>query len=246
LQSWIGKDNEDGRFRGQSFQERCGLGDRLLWLPRLPHFPSGGERGGVQVDEGRGDEFGAGGAAGRRNRHPDPVADGSGGAEQLRRLLSLIPSGGHTGQAIQGVGDDHLVVDAVRERKTRSEERHGPRRVPAGQRQRGQAVARLGRGAVVAEVVQQLPRLLVVFLYAVQPGAADRAYGIQVARLAGLPSWVADRAETLLADATRETATERAIAEDRAIGGRNAPSLHRQPRIRPRLSNWPTSCGRSI
>ena len=34
----------------------------------------------------------------------------------------------------------------------------------------------------------------VVFLYAVQPGAADRAYGVQVARLAGLPPWVADRA----------------------------------------------------
>ena len=40
----------------------------------------------------------------------------------------------------------------------------------------------------------------VVFLYAVQPGAADRAYGIQVARLAGLPPWVADRAEELLAE----------------------------------------------
>jgi DNA mismatch repair protein MutS len=43
----------------------------------------------------------------------------------------------------------------------------------------------------------------VVFLYAVQPGAADRAYGIQVARLAGLPPWVADRAETLLAQRPR-------------------------------------------
>ncbi len=41
----------------------------------------------------------------------------------------------------------------------------------------------------------------VVFLYAVQPGPADRAYGIQVARLAGLPPWVADRAEALLAAA---------------------------------------------
>ena len=41
----------------------------------------------------------------------------------------------------------------------------------------------------------------VVFLYAVQPGPADRAYGIQVARLAGLPPWVADRAEMLLAEA---------------------------------------------
>ncbi len=38
----------------------------------------------------------------------------------------------------------------------------------------------------------------VVFLYAVQPGAADRAYGVQVARLAGLPPWVADRADILL------------------------------------------------
>ena len=43
----------------------------------------------------------------------------------------------------------------------------------------------------------------VVFLYAVQPGPADRAYGIQVARLAGLPPWVADRAERLLADSPR-------------------------------------------
>ena len=39
----------------------------------------------------------------------------------------------------------------------------------------------------------------VVFLYAIRPGAADRAYGVQVARLAGLPPWVADRAEALLA-----------------------------------------------
>ncbi len=38
----------------------------------------------------------------------------------------------------------------------------------------------------------------VAFLYHVQPGAAGRAYGIQVARLAGLPPWVADRAEALL------------------------------------------------
>ena len=40
----------------------------------------------------------------------------------------------------------------------------------------------------------------IVFLYAVRPGCADRAYGIHVARLAGLPSWVADRAESVLAD----------------------------------------------
>ena len=40
----------------------------------------------------------------------------------------------------------------------------------------------------------------VIFLYAVRPGPADRAYGVQVGRLAGLPPWVADRAEALLAD----------------------------------------------
>jgi DNA mismatch repair protein MutS len=45
----------------------------------------------------------------------------------------------------------------------------------------------------------------VVFLYAVQSGPADRAYGIQVARLAGLPPWVADRAETLLTAAPRRS-----------------------------------------
>ncbi|MDF3040372.1 MAG: mutS, partial [Thermomicrobiales bacterium] len=59
----------------------------------------------------------------------------------------------------------------------------------------------------------------VVFLYAVQPGAADRAYGIQVARLAGLPAWVADRAEALLDAMPRSeyglsVATRGMIAED--------------------------------
>ncbi len=39
----------------------------------------------------------------------------------------------------------------------------------------------------------------VIFLYRLQPGPADRAYGVQVARLAGLPPWVAERAESLLA-----------------------------------------------
>ncbi|HET7036775.1 MAG TPA: DNA mismatch repair protein MutS [Thermomicrobiaceae bacterium] len=38
----------------------------------------------------------------------------------------------------------------------------------------------------------------VIFLYAVRPGTADQAYGIHVARLAGLPSWVTERAAELL------------------------------------------------
>ena len=38
----------------------------------------------------------------------------------------------------------------------------------------------------------------VVFLHEVAPGAADRSYGVQVARLAGLPLSVIDRAKTIL------------------------------------------------
>jgi DNA mismatch repair protein MutS len=62
----------------------------------------------------------------------------------------------------------------------------------------------------------------VVFLYAVRPGAADRAYGVQVARLAGLPPWVADRADELLAQtpcravSTPLPGAPRRVAEDAA------------------------------
>jgi DNA mismatch repair protein MutS len=38
----------------------------------------------------------------------------------------------------------------------------------------------------------------VVFLHQVEPGAADRSYGIQVARLAGLPQRVVTQAEQIL------------------------------------------------
>jgi DNA mismatch repair protein MutS len=38
----------------------------------------------------------------------------------------------------------------------------------------------------------------VIFLHEVQPGAADRSYGVQVAKLAGLPASVIARAQTVL------------------------------------------------
>ena len=38
----------------------------------------------------------------------------------------------------------------------------------------------------------------IIFVHRIQPGAADRSYGIQVARLAGLPPSVIDRAKSLL------------------------------------------------
>jgi DNA mismatch repair protein MutS len=74
----------------------------------------------------------------------------------------------------------------------------------------------------------------VVFLYAVQPGAADRAYGVQVARLAGLPPWVADRADILLRASQREApyipapllsahASPSALREDRSPWSEPAP-----------------------
>ncbi len=65
----------------------------------------------------------------------------------------------------------------------------------------------------------------VVFLYAVQPGPADRAYGIQVARLAGLPPWVADRAEMLLAQAPIRSDP---AAEARRLVAEEDPAWHEQ------------------
>ncbi|MGA2044077.1 MAG: DNA mismatch repair protein MutS [Roseiarcus sp.] len=53
-----------------------------------------------------------------------------------------------------------------------------------------------------------------VFLHEVAPGSADRSYGIQVARLAGLPQGVIDRARTILAELE---ATNRSGAALRSI-----------------------------
>jgi DNA mismatch repair protein MutS len=44
----------------------------------------------------------------------------------------------------------------------------------------------------------------VVFLHEVMPGAADRSYGIQVAKLAGLPASVIERAKVVLAELEAE------------------------------------------
>jgi DNA mismatch repair protein MutS len=38
----------------------------------------------------------------------------------------------------------------------------------------------------------------IIFLRKIQPGPADKSYGIQVARLAGVPRSVIDRAKTIL------------------------------------------------
>jgi DNA mismatch repair protein MutS len=56
----------------------------------------------------------------------------------------------------------------------------------------------------------------VVFLHEVLPGSADRSYGIQVAKLAGLPAAVVARAKSVLAklEAQDRGTTARALADD--------------------------------
>ena len=53
----------------------------------------------------------------------------------------------------------------------------------------------------------------IVFLHKVKPGAADRSYGIQVAKLAGLPKSVTKRAAEVLAAAGEGRSTRRATAK---------------------------------
>jgi DNA mismatch repair protein MutS len=56
----------------------------------------------------------------------------------------------------------------------------------------------------------------VVFLHEVMPGAADRSYGIQVAKLAGLPPTVIERAKLVLAqiEAEDRTSPARKLIDD--------------------------------
>jgi DNA mismatch repair protein MutS len=57
----------------------------------------------------------------------------------------------------------------------------------------------------------------VVFLHEVQEGAADRSYGVQVARLAGLPGAVVERAKVVLEAlerGDREGGKARALVDD--------------------------------
>ena len=63
----------------------------------------------------------------------------------------------------------------------------------------------------------------VVFLHRIEPGRADRSYGIHVAKLAGLPPKVVDRARRIL-----ETLTVQTAAPVRRKNGDDQPSLFAQ------------------
>ena len=74
----------------------------------------------------------------------------------------------------------------------------------------------------------------VVFLHEVVPGAADRSYGIQVAKLAGLPASVIERARLVLAKLEQEDRAAPKGFEDLplfAVPARPAPAS-RKPRAR--------------
>ena len=62
------------------------------------------------------------------------------------------------------------------------------------------------------------------FLRRIVPGAADKSYGIHVARLAGLPKSVTKRAEDILAELESEAATAVPAAENVKQETKQAPA----------------------
>ena len=72
----------------------------------------------------------------------------------------------------------------------------------------------------------------VVFLHEVVPGAADRSYGIQVAKLAGLPASVIERAKLVLAKLEAEDRASPRGFDDLPLfaAARRAPAATREDR----------------
>lgn len=64
----------------------------------------------------------------------------------------------------------------------------------------------------------------IVFLHKIVPGSADKSYGIQVARLAGVPKWVNNRAEKILEklEASGDTEHNREVVKSNASSSRNS------------------------
>ena len=93
----------------------------------------------------------------------------------------------------------------------------------------------------------------VVFLHEVVPGAADRSYGIQVAKLAGLPASVIERAKLVLAKLEAEDRASPPGFDDLPLFARVAEAIRRSRRSTTRwpksLPRWPrsipTSCRRA-
>ncbi len=81
----------------------------------------------------------------------------------------------------------------------------------------------------------------VIFLHEVRKGAADRSYGVQVARLAGLPDSVVQRARSVLAaleKGERESGKQKALIDDLPLFAANPaqmPERQEESRIEERL-----------
>jgi DNA mismatch repair ATPase MutS len=84
----------------------------------------------------------------------------------------------------------------------------------------------------------------VVFLHEVVAGAADRSYGVQVAKLAGLPAAVIERAKVVLAELEAEdrTSPARKLIDDLPLFSAAAGPSRRRP---ARTKRSPLSSTRS-
>ncbi len=71
----------------------------------------------------------------------------------------------------------------------------------------------------------------IVFLRQVLPGPADRSYGIEVAKLAGLPDEVVRRAREVLAEHERAESEISAHIARRGCGGQSRPTYHLYPAV---------------
>lgn len=71
----------------------------------------------------------------------------------------------------------------------------------------------------------------IIFLRKIIPGGADKSYGIQVARLAGLPREILERAKDILAHLENPKTDEKKPARGKARRGRNAPADAQKPQL---------------
>jgi DNA mismatch repair protein MutS len=79
----------------------------------------------------------------------------------------------------------------------------------------------------------------IVFLHEVERGAADRSYGIHVARLAGLPPLVTARAQAVLdlLEKSEQRAGRRELVDDLPLFSRAAPPPPKSEPLRDRIAS---------
>jgi DNA mismatch repair protein MutS len=65
----------------------------------------------------------------------------------------------------------------------------------------------------------------IIFLHKILPGAADKSYGIQVARLAGLPKVVVERAKSILSHLELHSVKPEAKTQGPKAKNTDQPSL---------------------